>query len=217
MIKRIIASLVVLLGIQCSAQSVSGKVDGYDYVDLGLPSGLKWATMNVGASSPEECGDYFAWGEVKTKDSYNLDNSITLRKTPSKLESASIIGKDGNLTAQYDAASQNWGGKWRMPTKAEFDELFKNCTWTWTSIGGENGYKVASKVAGNNNWIFLPAAGLRLDTSSEGVGSLGLYWSSTVDESGSNYAYILYFSSSSKYTGSDIKRYCGPTVRPVTE
>ena len=216
MIKRIIASLVVLLGIQCSAQSVSGKVDVYDYVDLGLPSGLKWATMNVGASSPEECGDYFAWGEVKTKDSYNLDNSIILKETPSKLESASIIGKDGNLTAQYDAASQNWGGKWRMPTKAEFDELFKNCTWTWTSIGGVNGYKVASKVAGNNNWIFLPAAGLRLGTSSDGVGSYGLYWSSTVNESTSNGAYGLGFDSSRKGTGNASRDY-GHTVRPVTE
>jgi len=188
----------------------------FEYVDLGLPSGLKWATMNIGASSPEEYGDYFAWGEVKIKDSYDSDNSITFNKTPSELESASIIGKDGNLTAQYDAASQNWGGKWRMPTSAEFDELKNNCTWTWTTLGGVNGYKVASKVADNNNWIFLPAAGCRYGTSSDRVGSYGVYLSSSVYGSSSKSAYYLFFDSSNKVAAS-VDRESGLTVRPVTE
>ena len=120
--------------------------NGHEYVDLGLPSGLKWATCNVGAIKPEEYGDYFAWGEIKPKQRYDDDN-YTYKSNPE------------TLPLSADAANVNWGGKWRMPTKAEQDELRNYCTWEWTTLNGEKGYKVISKKNGNS--IFLPAAGCR--------------------------------------------------------
>ena len=93
--------------------------DGHEYVDLGLPSGLKWATCNVGASKPEDFGNYYAWGETSPKDEYTEDNCSTYEKQ--------INDISGN--AQYDAARANWGGKWRLPTKSEMQELRYKCTW----------------------------------------------------------------------------------------
>lgn len=90
----------------------AGTLNGHDWIDLGLSSGLKWATCNVGASSPEEYGDYFAWGE--TKSGYYESNSTTYGLSTSELQSRGIIGSDGNLSAAYDAATANWGGSWRM-------------------------------------------------------------------------------------------------------
>ena len=107
MIKRIIASLVVLLGIQCSAQSVSGKVDVYDYVDLGLPSGLKWATMNVGAKDVNDYGIPFAWGETSPTAKYISSNCKAYGKSSSSLKTSGVIDANGNLTADYDAATQD--------------------------------------------------------------------------------------------------------------
>lgn len=186
-------------------------------VDLGLS--VKWANFNVGASACYEYGDHFAWGEVKTKDSYDGGNSNTYGKKSSELESASIIGKEGNLTAQYDAATQNLGGKWRMPTENECEELVKNCVWTWMRIVVSpkdivSGYYIKSFI--NGKAIFLPAAGYCSGTSSYIVGSGGDYWSSTVHESYSYDACGLYFNSSSKTTNSYHRNY-GHTVRPVTE
>ena len=212
MIKRIIASLVVLLGIQCSAQSVSGKIDGYEYVDLGLPSGLKWATMNVGASSPEECGDYFAWGEVKTKEEYDKFNSVTYGKSIDELQADGVIDSNGNLNPYYDAATQKWGKAWRMPTWMDFYELLIRCRWEWTTFKGKDGYKVSSKV--NDNWIFFPD-----DSKSKGN---GYYWSSTA--SVNNEAYLLYFyhlkinnSYRYSYNFDNDDRYQDNGVRPVTK
>ena len=155
-------------------------INGHAYVDLGLPSGLKWATCNVGASKPEEYGNHYAWGETSTKSNYSSDNSVTYDKN------FSDIGGD----PQYDVARKQWGGTWRLPTKAEFDELRQNCTWTWTKQNGINGYKVTSKKNGNS--IFLPAAGWRDGTSQ---GTFGGYWSSTPHESSSDGAYALGFES----------------------
>lgn len=128
--------------------SLQWKYNGHAYVDLGLS--VKWATCNVGASSPEEYGNYYAWGETTTKSSYTEDNS----KTDGVSMSSSIAGD-----ASYDAARANWGGTWRLPTASESQELIDNCTWTWTTQGGKNGYKVTSEKNGNS--IFLPAAGCR--------------------------------------------------------
>lgn len=200
----------------CSISIHKNILDGHEYVDLGLPSGLKWATCNVGALKPEACGDYFAWGEVTPKDKYYQNNSLFNNRANSTLQRDGVIDSLGNLTSTYDAASVNWGKNWRMPTKEEFDELIKHCKWTWITLGGVSGYKIESTQVGNDNWIFLPAAGSRLGTSSDDVGSYGFYWSSTVDESSSYDAYYLYFYSSSKGTN-DYNRYYGRTVRPVTE
>ena len=178
-------------------------INGYEYVDLGLPSGLKWATCNVGAKSPSEYGNYYAWGETTIKTSYTEGNSKTYNEK---------IGDIGG-NASYDAARANWGGTWRMPTKAEFDELLNKCTWKWTSQGGSYGYKVTGP---NGNSIFLPAAGTRHGTSLYGAGSFGYYWSSTPYESDTQGAFSLYFRSDYRGTLWG-HRYYGLSVRPVSE
>ncbi len=179
------------------------EINGHEYVDLGLPSGLKWATCNVGANKPEDYGSYFAWGETATKSSYKENNSKTYGKSFSD-----IGGK-----SQYDAARANWGGTWRMPTKAELEELENKCTWKWTTQNGVKGYKVTGP---NGNSIFLPAAGRRYGSSLYYAGERGNYWSSTSNESYSNYAYGLDFNSSYQIVGW-YRRDSGLSVRPVAE
>ena len=176
-------------------------INGHEYVDLGLS--VKWATTNVGASSPSDYGYYFAWGETSTKSAYTEANSRTY-----KTSMGDIAGN-----AAYDAARANWGGTWRLPTEAECEELVNQCTWTWTTQGGHNGCRVTGK---NGNSIFLPAAGLRDGLSLYGVGEEGLYWSSTPGGVDTEDAYRLYFLSSGHYVGWDI-RYRGRSVRPVSE
>ena len=190
-------------------------VNGYEYVDLGLPSGLKWATCNVGASSPEEYGDYFAWGETETKSVYTYDNSLTFEKTPEYLKANGYIDDEGNLTPEHDAAAANWGGSWRMPTKEQMEELVEHCEWEWTQVNGVNGAKV---IGPNGSCIFLPAAGYRYGSSLYLDGGLGNYWSSTPDDDAyDNSAYYLYFFTGSEYVGWDGIRHVGLTVRPLTE
>ena len=174
----------------------------YEYVDLGLPSGLKWATHNIGATAAEEYGNYYAWGEVVTKETYTEANSETYGKSMSDISGT-----------EYDAATVNWGDEWRMPTYNEMYELMNNCTWTWVTQNGVNGYKVASKV--NSNYIFLPAAGHRNVASLNNAGSNGYYWSSSPN--GNNLANYLSFSSSSHGVNGSGNRYYGRTVRPVRE
>ncbi len=185
------------------AMACSSKTDvKHEAVDLGLS--VKWATCNVGASSPSDYGDYFAWGETATKSTYMERNSKTNNK--------SIDDISGNVN--YDAARANWGGKWRMPTKAEMEELVNKCTWTKTIQGGHNGYKVTSKINGNS--IFLPAAGFRSGLLLEDDGEYGYYWSATPGESDTQWAYELYFSRSSH----DVRRDCrdfGHGIRPVSD
>ena len=180
----------------------TGHINGYGYVDLGLPSGLKWATCNVGASNPGYYGNYYAWGETSPKISYTEDNCSTLGQNIGDIAGTS-----------RDAARRNWGGSWRMPRILEIDELLNNCTWTWTTQNGNNGYKVTGP---NGNSIFLPAAGYRLRASSGEVGSYGLYWSSTPDESNTRGAYGLYFYSGDHNRNEDNRGY-GWSVRPVSE
>ena len=181
----------------------TGLINGYKYVDLGLPSGLKWATCNVGAVAPESYGDYFAWGETETKSEYNSDNCSTL----------GVQMNDISGDYRYDAATANWGGTWRMPRKTELQELLNNCTWIWTTQNGVKGYEVTGPNGGS---IFLPAAGGRYGSSLFRAGEYGRYWSSTPDESDSDSAYCLFFSSGNQgvyWSG----RYYGRSVRPVTE
>ena len=180
----------------------TGEHNGHDWVDLGLPSGLKWATCNVGASSPSDYGDYFAWGETSTKSSYTYDNSTTYDKKIGDIA--------GNPT--YDVARAKWHGSWRLPTEKEFQELLDNCTWELTTQDGVNGYRVTSKKNGNS--IFLPAAGWRAGTSSCRQGFYGNYWSATPYESYTIYAYGLFFKEDYRSTGWN-DRYLGYSVRPV--
>ena len=198
-----------------------GKHNVHKYVDLGLPSGLKWATCNVGATTPEEYGDYFAWGEVEPKTTYNWSTYKygTNYNQLTKYCSESRFGKDGFtdnktvLDPEDDAATANWGSVWRMPTKAEQDELRNNCTWDWTTQNGVKGYKVTGP---NGNSIFLPAAGYMLEGALNHARSVGYYWSSSLFTDYPFSAYFVYF-----YSGYVIwynySRYYGFSVRPVCQ
>ena len=179
------------------------NIGGHYAVDLGLS--VKWATCNVGATKPEDYGDYYAWGETTTKTSYTDYNSKTYDKG-----SMDDIGGD----SYYDAATANWGSGWRLPTRSEFDELIDNCTWTWTTRNGVNGCEVKSKKNGNS--IFLPAAGYCYgDTPDyEYQGCYGCYWSSTPYDT--YRAYRLGFDIGGRYTSWN-GRYWGQSVRPVAE
>ena len=192
----------------------TGTLNGYDWVDLGLS--VKWATKNIGASSPSDYGDYFAWGQTQTKSTFYWGNCFDCLDNEGKSWGTYKIGGKTSIspTSGRDTARENWGGTWRMPTIAEFDELCKKCDWTWTSQGGHNGYLVTSKTNGNS--IFLPAAGWRGGTDTGGVGECGDYWSSTLSSSGSYDARRLYFDSSDHYTVY-LNRIYGQSVRPVTE
>ena len=202
-------------------QVVSGTENGYAYVDLGLPSGAKWATYNVGADSPYEFGDYFAWGETSPKSKYTWEtykycngSSNTMTKYCTQSSYGYNGFTDGKTTLDLidDAARANWGGTWRMPTAAEQNELRNNCTWTWITQNGVNGYKVTSKTNGNS--IFLPAAGYRDGTSVYDVGSYGRYWSSSLTESYPSCASYLSFYSGTVDWYIDNRDY-GRTVRAV--
>ncbi|MBQ7527511.1 MAG: Ig domain-containing protein, partial [Bacteroidaceae bacterium] len=144
----------------------------HEWVDLGLPSGTLWATCNVGANSPEEYGDYFAWGETEPKSTYSWANYIHCDGSEGSCHNLSDISG-----TQYDVAHMKWGGKWRIPTHDEQVELYENCTYSWTTIKGVWGGLFTSKINGNS--IFLPAGGHLWGTSTLTVGSFGNYWSST--------------------------------------
>jgi uncharacterized protein (TIGR02145 family) len=195
------------------------STDGHEWVDLGLPSGLKWATCNVGATKPEESGEYFAWGETMPKESYT-DRAYQHKSTINWLGDIKTLSKYCEsdhrvaLELEDDAANVNWGGKWRMPTKAEFDELLKHCKWSWTTLGGKNGYKVTSKKNGNS--IFFPAAGRRYGADNHNALSCGYYWSSSLSTGSPYYAWYLYFDSSTN-SSSDYYRSDGFPIRPVIE
>ena len=204
-------------------KALKGVENSHEWIDLGLPSGLKWATCNVGATTPEEYGDYFAWGETEPKDYYYWNtykwcngSYDTMTKYCTDSEDGTVDNKT-TLELTDDAARVNWGGKWRMPTKAEYDELINrsNCTWTRTTQNGVKGYKVISKKNGNS--IFLPGAGYRYDDSLRYAGSYGYYWSSSLGTSGSNYACSVYFDSSYVDWDSYGYRCNGRSVRAVCE
>lgn len=199
----LIITLGCILGLYqpLNAQNAENVVNGHEYVDLGLPSGLKWATCNVGAKTPEQCGNYYAWGETKPKEEYKQSNSLTCGKQMDDIS--------GN--AQYDAATANWGGDWRMPTYTEMTELNNKCTWEWTKQNGVKGYKVTGP---NGNSIFLPAVGyFEWDTFNSGSCGYSYYCSSTPT---STSTYYLKFDSSS-HSVRDSGRDYGHTVRPVRE
>ena len=178
-------------------------------VDLGLPSGTLWADRNVGAYSPEDYGDYFAWGETSTKSIYDGRN-YKWRQDSSKYGNSrfgSAFNKN-TLDLADDAAYVNMGAQWRMPTYKELNELRSKCTWTWTTIKGTKGYKVTGP---NGNSIFLPAAGYRSDRTLNCAGFDGYYWSVMRDGSSAN---SLFFNSPNR----SMNRYdrgLGFTVRAV--
>ena len=154
-------------------------INGHEYVDLGLPSGTKWATCNIGANAPHEYGDYYAWGETTTKTSFTQDNSHTYGEYIGRVISKATGNakyRDISGNAKYDAARANWGSSWRMPTRDEIDELYEECIFRKSCKNGINGYKV---IGPNGNSIFLPAAGYHSKISCIDAGDNGYYWSSS--------------------------------------
>lgn len=201
-----------------STSAARGAINGHEWVDLGLT--VKWATTNVGASSPSDYGSYLAWGETKSKNQYTFHtlryctdyagNSFTKYNTES---SRGTVDNKKRLELSDDAANQNWGGSWRMPTDEEIMELMNKCDWTWTTQDGKNGYKVTSKSNGNS--IFLPAGGSRIDSDLTSAGSRGYYWTSKLGTYNSYEAKYLYLDSS-KAQKYESDRSLGFAVRPVT-
>ena len=235
--KRTILSIVVLMA-AISAMAQTWKVvktDGSvvrfhaslvsyvtvedDYVDLGLPSGTLWATCNVGASSPEEYGDYFAWGETTTKSTYDgstykwsAGSGDYMTKYCTKSTYGTVDNKT-ELELSDDAAYVNWGSNWRMPSEDQLRELINSSytTTKWTTQNGVYGRKITSKTNGNS--IFLPAAGSRSSSSLSNAGSKGCYWLRTI-YTVQTCAQALYFGSDFIYA-TGIVRNCGLSVRPV--
>lgn len=179
-------------------KQINCTVNGHECVDLGLS--VKWATCNIGADSPEEFGDYFAWGEVKTKASYNSKKSETYGKSEYVFR---------------DAATYNWGNLWRMPTKDECQELVDNCSWQWVTINGCYGCKITSNKNGNS--LFFPAAGCRQWKELENVSQWGQYWSSSPCGNDSLRAKCIFFGSNRLREVAGFPRDIGFTIRPVTE
>ena len=197
--------------------SGTGTHAGHEWVDLGLS--VKWATCNVGASTPEGYGDYFAWGETSPKSEYTWatlkycndasGDSFSKYVTDSKY---GPVDNKTRLDLSDDAARANWGGSWRMPTSSEIDELEEKCTWTWTTMNGKAGYRVTSKSNGNS--VFLPAAGYSYGTNLTQAGSNGYYWSSSLNAINGFSACSLHFSSG-LVDRDYYNRYLGTSVRPV--
>lgn len=189
----------------------------YEYVDLGLPSGVKWAAYNVGATTPEGYGEYYAWGEIETKATYESSNCSSYYK-----DLGNISGNP-----EYDVATAKWGEGWRTPKLEDMYELVTQCQWILTTNNGVSGFNVVSKVNGNH--IFIPAAGFRnkLAEDAAGVdgaldqGKWGYYWTTTPYseelEGGKNTntrACFLTFSSGGYMTDQGLRR-SGFSIRPV--
>lgn len=200
-----------------------------DAVDLGLS--VKWATCNIGATSPTDYGYYFAWGETEAKSTYswetykfrtsgNQKNNVKF----SKYNTQSSYGTVDNKTVldpEDDVAHVNLGGKWRMPTDAEWTELREQCTWTWTDNYkgmGVAGRIVTSKKTGyTDKSIFLPAAGGRVFTDFNGASLSGFYWSSSLSTDNLGSAWSVFFDSGLVFRSGDCGRFNGFSVRPVSE
>ena len=209
-------------GMECSAQTVSGNISGYDFVDLGLPNGVKWATYNVGATKPEEYGNHFAWGETEPKNDYSWKTYKWCKGSQydlTKYCSSSDYGtvdKKTTLEAEDDAATKNWGNNWRMPTAKEAKDMKEGCTWEWTD--DFNGSGIAGRIGTsktNGNIIFLPASGYREDKKSSYGGNSANYWMSSLYWD-SFTAYDLEFSKSINIALRCDNRYMGYSVRAVS-
>ena len=200
-------------------------IDEHEWVDLGLPSGTLWATCNVGANSPEDYGDYFAWGETtgynggKTKFDWSTykyyDATYQTVTKYCTISDYGVIDNKTGLEPEDDAATANWGSGWQMPSIDQIEELINSgyTTTTWTTQNGVNGRMIVSKS--NSKSIFLPAAGYRGGEGLLTAGSYGYYWSRSLDTSDSRNGHSLYFNSSNIHTNYYGGRICGRSVRPV--
>ena len=188
--------------------------NGYEYVDLGLPSGLKWATCNVGATSPEQAGLYFAWGETTGYTGDDVTSGVR-SFTLDEYRAGPAASISTELTLEQDAAHINLGGNWRMPTKAEYQELLDNCNVVWMDDYNEKGVTgciFTSRVNGKS--VFIPATGQCSNSNVYYVGSYGLIWSASYKSSSSaRYLELTY----TEHRLNLSPRYYGQTVRGVCE
>lgn len=209
----------LLIIISLVASHVISYSQDTTYVDLGLS--VKWAKCNLGANTPEQSGDFYAWGEVETKNEFDWTTYKWCNGTFNSLTKYCVKGMrnfgkvDGNtkLVPEDDVVCVKLGGKWRMPTKDELDELLVNCTCEWKRINNVNGIKLTSKINGNN--IFLPAAGYYFK-SLGGVNEDCYYWSSSLDSSYSPGAVGFVFINGKLQEGYPF-RCMGISVRPVLD
>ena len=220
----LMTAMVFAVGCTPEDNNGDGDVD-HDYVDLGLPSGLLWATCNVGANAPEEYGDYYAWGETQPKDVYYFSTYQHCNGDYNQLTkycSKPYYGYNGftdNLTIllpEDDAATANWGNDWRMPTKDEWQELYQNTTSIWTTRNGVDGRLF---TAPNGNSLFLPAAFFRSGGGPYSFCSFGYYWSSSLNTDYPGLAWHFVFDSDFYDMFDDGmdggNRDCGQSVRAV--
>lgn len=206
---------IEVVGTQDDTSSPDVSTDEHEYVDLGLS--VKWATCNVGANTPEECGNYFAWGEVEPKEEYNWstyklceESSTTLTKYNND-STKGVVDSITVLEAADDAATVNWGGNWRMPTDAEWTELREQCTWEGTTQNGVQGMLVTAE---NGNSIFLPLTGAMNNTELSDLSTYGNYWSSSLREDSPITAWRLNFNTTYP-SRSSYSRFRGHAIRPV--
>lgn len=153
-----------------------GYINGNGYIDLGLPSGIKWATTNVGAQSPEESGEYFAWGETYKKQSFDSENYL-LKDYENKRSETPSFSSDISGLKNFDVASMLSQGHWRMPRSQETKELIENCIWKATTYKGKKGFQ---GIGPNGKSIFLPASGFYNSSKLTWFNLIGLYWCSDV-------------------------------------
>ncbi len=196
-------------------------------VDLNLPSGTKWANMNLGATSVEEYGYYYAWGDVSgygssTSRTYSWANykySGNTNKSLTKYCTNSGYGTVDNrsiLLTSDDAAASGWGGNWRIPTTTDFDELYSNTTHVWTEINGIKGQKFTSNTNGKS--IFIPASGYRNGANQLAKNSSGYYWANSIHQTNEPcYANVFYFNLSKVENSNPMYRCYGITIRPVAK
>lgn len=217
----ILALVVLIFGCKKDNQKSDVTYD-HEFVDLGLPSGTLWAKCNVGASNPEDIGDYFAWGETATKDMYDwkqykysifVDGEYKLNKycTDSTSGVNGFADYITELEPADDAVIANWGEGWRMPTSEEFDELYKNTTYEWTTINDVGGRLLTGS---NGNSIFLPATGFYLEDTII-CKNLGLYWSSTLQTQWQIAAWSLHFDDINCHVCGSYERSRGQVIRAV--
>lgn len=224
MIFGLLLVLVVVITIGCKKESKRTEVivGGHEYVDLGLPSGTLWATCNVGADSPEDVGGYFAWGETETKNFYDWKNyrycviddaayKLTKYCTDSTYGYNGFVDNLTVLESADDAVIANWGMEWRMPTAEEFNELYQNTTFVWTTMNGVEGRLLTGP---NGNSIFLPATGFYLDGEVICTG-LGIYWSSSLQLESQESSWSLHFDFENCHVCGTYERSRGQAVRAV--
>lgn len=212
--------LMLILSAMCIFNACSSNYEtSGEAIDLGLPSGIKWASCNIGATVPEEFGDYYGWGEIEEKDDYsgidykwgNLVKDAPLTKYCTDSNHGTVDNKT-TLELKDDVAHIKWGGKWRMPTETEIDELRYNCNWEWINVNGVEGYKVTGL---NGNSIFLPAAGGCFGEKNSHRGSVGLYWSASLCDYNESASSLRFYNG--YQLSESVPRNIGLSVRPVTK